>query len=67
LRWLQYTCAWHPNPFVANSHWFEDVAGRHIAAVAAVLPLDVVAAAQERGWARDLDATVAELLIELGQ
>jgi hypothetical protein len=64
LRWLQYTYAWHPNPFVANSHWFEDVAGRH---VAAVLPPDVVAAAQERGWARDLDATLAELLIELGQ
>jgi predicted ATPase len=52
-------------PFVANSHWLEDVAGRHIAAVAATLPPDVVAAAQERGKARDLDSTVAELLEEL--
>jgi tetratricopeptide (TPR) repeat protein len=53
-------------PYVANSRWFEDVVGRHIAAVAATLPPDVVAAAQERGRARDLEATVAELLAELG-
>jgi tetratricopeptide (TPR) repeat protein len=53
-------------PFVANSRWYEDVAGQHIAAVAATLPPDVVAAAQERGRARDLAATVAELLDELG-
>jgi predicted ATPase/DNA-binding SARP family transcriptional activator len=53
-------------PFVANSSWFEAVAGKHIAAVAATLPSDVVAAAQERGRARDLDATVEELLAELG-
>ena len=52
-------------PFVANSRWFEDVAGKRIAAVAATLPPDVVAAAQERGRARELDATVAELLVEL--
>jgi len=52
---------------VANSRWFEDVAGRHIAAVAATLPPEVVTAAQERGRARDLEATVAELLVELGE
>jgi hypothetical protein len=52
-------------PFVANSPWFENVAGRHVAAAAASLPPDVVAAAQERGRARDLEATVAELLAEL--
>ena len=52
-------------PFVANSRWFEDVAGKHIAAVAATLPPEVVAAAQECGRARDLGATVAELLAEL--
>jgi predicted ATPase/DNA-binding SARP family transcriptional activator len=52
-------------PFVANSRWFEDVAGKHIAAVAAALPPEVVAAAQERGRARDLDETVKELLVEL--
>jgi hypothetical protein len=50
---------------VANSRWFEDVAGKHIAAVAATLPPEVVAVARERGRARDLEATVAELLAEL--
>jgi tetratricopeptide (TPR) repeat protein len=55
------------DPIVANSRWFEDVAGKHIAAIAATLPPEVVAAAQERGRARDLDATVAELLVELGE
>jgi len=53
-------------PFVGNSRWFEDIAGRHIATVAATLPPDVVEAAQERGRARDLNATVAELVVELG-
>ncbi len=53
------------HPLVANSRWFEDVAGKHIAAVAATLPPDVVAAAQERGRARDLWTTAAELLVEL--
>jgi hypothetical protein len=51
-------------PFVANSCWFEDVAGKQIAAAAATLPPDVVAAAQERGRARDVDEAVAELLNE---
>jgi hypothetical protein len=51
--------------FVANSHWFEEVVGRHIAAVAATLPPGVVAAAQKRGRARDLNATVMELLVGL--
>jgi predicted ATPase len=54
-------------PFVANSRWFEDIAGQHIAAIAATLPSDIVTAAQERGRARDLKATVAELLAELGE
>jgi predicted ATPase len=52
-------------PHVANSQWFEDVAGKHIAALAATLPPDVVAAAQERGRARDLWETAKELLDEL--
>jgi hypothetical protein len=50
---------------VANSRWFEDIAGKHIAAAATILPPDVVAAAQERGRARDLWATMEELLAEL--
>jgi hypothetical protein len=53
-------------PIVANSQWFEDVAGKHIAAVANTLPPEAVAAAQERGRARELAATVEELLEELG-
>jgi hypothetical protein len=53
-------------PFVANSRWFEDVAGKEIAAVAESLPPEVAAAAQERGRARDLWATAEELLDELG-
>jgi tetratricopeptide (TPR) repeat protein len=53
------------HPHVANSQWFEDFAGKHIAAVAVTLPPDVVAAAQARGRARDLQATLKELLDEL--
>ena len=52
-------------PIVAHSRWFEDVAGGHIATVAASLPPDAVKAAEERGLARDLETTVAELLVEL--
>lgn len=52
-------------PFVANSQWFEDVAGRHISAAAESPPTEVVAAAQERGRARDLWETAKELLGEL--
>jgi predicted ATPase/class 3 adenylate cyclase len=54
-------------PLVANSRVAEDVVGGFIAAVAATLPPDVITAAQARGQARDLDATVAELLAELGE
>jgi predicted ATPase/DNA-binding SARP family transcriptional activator len=49
-------------PYVGCSRWFEDVVGRHIAAVAATLPPEVVTAAQERGRARDRWATAEELL-----
>jgi tetratricopeptide (TPR) repeat protein len=55
------------HPLVANSRWFEEVAGRHIAAAAQTLPPDVAAAARERGRASDLWATARELLAELGQ
>jgi hypothetical protein len=51
---------------VANSRWFEDVAGREITAAAEALPPEVVARAQERGQSRNLWATVEELLGELG-
>jgi tetratricopeptide (TPR) repeat protein len=52
---------------VANSRWFEDVAGREIATVAEVLSPEVVTAARERGWKRDQEATVVELLAELSE
>jgi hypothetical protein len=50
---------------ISNSRWFEDVAGREIAALAASLPLEVAAAAQERGRRRDLQETALELLVEI--
>jgi tetratricopeptide (TPR) repeat protein len=52
-------------PFVAKSRWFEDAVGQQIAAVAATLPAERVAILEERGRARDLKATAAELLSEL--
>jgi hypothetical protein len=51
--------------FVANSQLFQDMAGRHIASTAESLAPDVLDAAQERGRARDLWKTAAELLAEL--
>jgi DNA-binding SARP family transcriptional activator/predicted ATPase len=54
-------------PLVANSRLAEDLAGRHIAAVAAQLPPGIAAAAQARGRARDLETTMAGLLAELGE
>ena len=51
------------NPLIARSRWYEDVLGGPIAAAAAAgLPPEVVAAAQERGRARDPWTTVEELL-----
>jgi tetratricopeptide (TPR) repeat protein len=54
-------------PYVACSRWFEDVAGQQIVAVAATLPPEVVAAGRERGRARDLEATLRELLVGLSE
>ncbi len=47
---------------VANSIWFRDVVGESISAAAARLSPGVLREARERGVARDLDATIAELL-----
>ena len=52
-------------PLVAHSRWFADVAGQRIAALAAELRPDVVAAARERGRAKDLWVTAEELVAEL--
>jgi tetratricopeptide (TPR) repeat protein len=51
-------------PFVANSRWFEDVAGAHVTAAAETLPPEVVAAAQERGRAAEPWGVTEELLGE---
>jgi predicted ATPase/DNA-binding SARP family transcriptional activator len=52
-------------PVVGNSRFWEDIVGNTIAATAADLPPEVVAEAQDRGSARDLNATVVELLKQL--
>jgi len=51
----------------ASAQFSKDTAASLIAELEVELPPDVVAAAQERGRARDLDITVAELLVELGK
>jgi tetratricopeptide (TPR) repeat protein len=55
------------DPLVASARWFEDVVGRHVSAAAAKLAPELIAAAQARGRARDLDATIKELLVELSE
>lgn len=53
------------NPYIANSPWFDDVAGRCVTAVVTTLPPDVVARARERGKALDLRDTTTKLLLFL--
>jgi predicted ATPase len=52
------------HPYVANSQWHADVVGQPIAEAATALPPAVVAAARERGRARDTQATLKELIAE---
>jgi tetratricopeptide (TPR) repeat protein len=52
-------------PHVANSQWYADVVGHPIAqAATASLPPEEVVAAKERGRARDVQATLDELIAE---
>ena len=51
-------------PYVGNSRFRDDVGGKRIAALAASLPPDTIAAARARGPARDLRLTLTELLSE---
>ena len=53
--------------YVADSRWFEQVAGRDLQAVAAALPSEIGQGAEERGRGRDFWGTVKELLAELEQ
>lgn len=53
--------------FVANSKWFDDIAGDEIAAVAEGLPVELVEVAKVRGRSLDLWETAAYLLNEFKQ
>jgi tetratricopeptide (TPR) repeat protein len=53
------------HPFVRQAQLYEDIAGRHIAALAESLPPDVVEAAKARGQAREMWDTASGLLEEL--
>jgi len=53
------------HPFVANSTWYEDVAGKHIITMAESLPPEIVSAARQRGRQRDPVETAEELLAKL--
>jgi predicted ATPase/DNA-binding SARP family transcriptional activator len=52
------------HPYFGDSCFHKDIVGKRIAAAACDLPAEVVGAAQGRGRARDLCATVLELLEE---
>jgi tetratricopeptide (TPR) repeat protein len=54
-------------PLMATSRAFEDVIGQHVAAATTTLSPEVIAAAQERGKARNLNGAAAALLEELGE
>jgi tetratricopeptide (TPR) repeat protein len=49
-------------PYVASSQWHEDVVGTPVARACAGLPESAVTAARARGRAREVDATLRELL-----
>jgi len=54
-------------PAISKSVWVQDVVGKPIAQAAGTLPAAVVAAAQERGRARDMQETLEELISEWGE
>jgi tetratricopeptide (TPR) repeat protein len=64
-RAVEFYAAALKSPHIANSRWFEQIAGQHIAELAAALPQDVLVAAQKRGLVRDLWVTANEILAEL--
>ena len=59
-----YACATRYD-FVANSRWFEDLAGQQIRARAASLPAEALESARERGRFQHWDVMAASLLNEL--
>jgi hypothetical protein len=52
-------------PSIAQSRWWYDVVGQHVAAAGAALPVEGVAAAEQRGRAGDPQTMLRELLAEL--
>ena len=52
-------------PIVANSQWFDDIAGQEITAAIENIPPEVASVCQERGRCRDLWETARELIEEL--
>jgi ATP/maltotriose-dependent transcriptional regulator MalT len=52
------------SPVVANSQWFDTVAGQHVRSAGKALPVAAIAEAQGRGRARDLWETARQLLAE---
>lgn len=64
---IEYYIAALKSPYISNSCWFADIAGRQIEELAATMPQEIVAAAQARGEARDLWQTANELLTDLGE
>jgi tetratricopeptide (TPR) repeat protein len=53
-------------PWIAKSKWCQDVIEAPLTSLTASLSTEAIAAAQERGRERDLEAAVQELLNELG-
>ena len=53
-------------PVIANNMWVQDMVGKPISEATRGLSSDVVAAAKERGRARDVLATCRELAEEFG-
>lgn len=52
-------------PYIANSRWFEDIAGRELDEMAALASPEVAGAAEQDGQELDLWAVSATLLVEL--
>lgn len=64
-RAVELYAAAQQSPYIANSIWFDAIAGQEIAQAAATLPPDVAAAAEARGRERDLLVRAEALLAEL--
>ncbi|MCP5098146.1 MAG: tetratricopeptide repeat protein [Chloroflexi bacterium] len=62
---VEFYAAGLQSGYMANSRWFEDIAGRYISEIGNTLPQDVVAAAQDRGRERNLWTTANVLLANL--